>query len=533
MVSTLADGRLVEVNDAFCQTMGFEREELVGGTSLELNLWVDPTERQHFVDQMHHKGYIRIFPIKLRRKDGGVRDFLWSAEKIEVEGETCAISVLLDVTELNRARSALEKSEAQYRDLFENVNELLCVHDLRGRFIQVNRAASDILGYTRGEFLSAHVYDGIPEKYRRQFFDEYIKTIVEKKHHEGVMRVTAKSGETRFIEYRNRLVRPEDGAEPYVAGFGRDITERMRAEEEKKKLEFQLHQAQKMEAIGTLAGGIAHDFNNILAAIMGYAELALDDARYNRCSPKEIRSILQASQRARDLVKQILTFSRRSEAKLRLVDINQEISAAAGLLQRTLPKMIEIRLELAKEIAPVMGDPYQIEQILMNLGSNARDAMPEGGVLGIATSQQRVEGQICLACSTPFSGEFVVITVTDTGQGIEPEDMTKIFDPFYTTKEVGKGTGLGLSTVFGIVNSYGGHINCTSRPGEGAAFTIYLPPQKGEVARAPAGGKAGAGQGNGETVLLVDDEPHILEIGSQQLRQAGYKVLTAPAARRP
>ena len=654
VVSALEDGRFWEVNDAFCEAMGYAQEELVGRTSSELNMWVDIADRQRYLEQMQSKGFVRNFPVQFRQKDGTVRDFLWSAEKIEIEGKSCAMSVLLDVTETNRARAAIEKSEAQYRNLFENINDLVCVHDLEGRLINVNPVASDILGYTREEFLSLKLPDIIPVKYRPKFYDVYMKTIVDKGYAAGVMQMVAKSGQIHFIEYRNRLIRAENQEGPYIAGLARDITESIRAatalkeseaqfraafdnaplgmalidlerrflkvnaplcemlkysenellgisfnqfthpedrqggrdrweelksgrassnqaekryldkdgnvhwiiisnsalkdqqgrtryivshffdntryksaHEASQRLESQLRQAQKMEAIGTLAGGIAHDFNNILAAVMGYAEITLEDIEQGKGSPEAVHNILEASGRAKGLVNQILTFSRRADAELTPVDLNKEVLNASNLLKQTLPKMIDIRRELSTEIAPVMASPHQMEQILMNLGSNARDAMPDGGTLTIVTSQQRVEGVNCRACSQPFSGEYAVISVRDTGQGIKEEDLDKIFDPFFTTKEIGKGTGLGLSTVFGIVDSYGGHINCMTRLGEGTTFNIYLLPAEERIVDAESDLPEESIEGGQETVLLVDDEPLILDIGSKHLSRVGYKVVTA------
>ncbi|MCF8035052.1 MAG: PAS domain S-box protein [Desulfarculaceae bacterium] len=306
-----------------------------------------------------------------------------------------------------------------------------------------------------------------------------------------------------------------------------NIIERRRAEISRDEAESRLRQAQKMEAVGTLAGGIAHDFNNILAAIMGYAEIALDDIKEGKTNAREIESILEASNRAKRLVQRILTFSRRSDPEFKVLELNKEVVSASNLLQQTIPKMIKIRLDLSNKLDPVLGDPFQIEQILMNLATNARDAMPNGGTLSITTSQEAVKNQRCAICTELFSGNYEIITVTDTGEGMDQDTLSKIFDPFFTTKEVDKGTGLGLSTVFGVVNSHNGHITCSSEPGQGTTFRIYLPPTRSKRKGDGGDDLTGAIEGGRETILFVDDERNILDIGSRQLTGMGYRTITA------
>ena len=282
-----------------------------------------------------------------------------------------------------------------------------------------------------------------------------------------------------------------------------------------------------MEAIGTLAGGIAHNFNNILAAIQGNAEIAFDEGAHGRTNLREIENILEASDRAKSLVRRILSFSRGDQPQFKAMDINKAVIPAINLLQQTLPKMVDLHIELAERANPVSVDPYDIEQVIVNLGTNARDAMPDGGTLTVSTSQLTVENVICLVCPEPFSGDYVVITVADNGQGMSQEELERIFDPFFTTKEVDKGTGLGLSTVFGIVKSHDGHITCESEPGKGTTFQIYLPVSYAELDVLDEEAPTEKVKGGQETVLLVDDEEQILEIGAQQLSGFGYHVLTA------
>jgi two-component system cell cycle sensor histidine kinase/response regulator CckA len=230
-----------------------------------------------------------------------------------------------------------------------------------------------------------------------------------------------------------------------------------------------------MEAIGTLAGGIAHDFNNILAAITGFTELALEDHSQGLVRENRLRRILDSAERAKELVAQILTFSRRSEVVLTDLDLNREVTLAVKLLERTIPKMIGIDLQLAENLWPIRGNQGQLEQVLVNLGTNAKDAMPNGGRLVIKTENIVLDEQYCRQHAEVIPGSYVLMTVSDTGLGMDTETARQIFDPFFTTKEVGKGTGLGLSMVYGVVKSHGGYISCYSEPGVGTTFRIYLP----------------------------------------------------------
>jgi nitrogen-specific signal transduction histidine kinase/ActR/RegA family two-component response regulator len=295
---------------------------------------------------------------------------------------------------------------------------------------------------------------------------------------------------------------------------------------DRKESEKQLLHFQKMEAVGTLAGGIAHDFNNLLQAIQGYVDLLLIDRDAGDPDYRKLQQIAHAAQRGGELTRQLLTFSRKAESKKMLLDLNREVGQAVRLLQRTIPKMIDIELRLAEPLKAVEADPVQVEQIIMNLAINAKDAMPEGGRLIIGTENASLDEGYCRTHLGAKPGDYVLLTVADTGHGINRGILDRIFEPFFTTKEVGKGTGLGLAIVYGIVKSHHGYISCFSEPGEGTSFKIYLP------ARAQAAGleeqepeapvKAGT-----ETVLLVDDEDAIRDLGKQILERFGYKVLTA------
>ena len=332
-----------------------------------------------------------------------------------------------------------------------------------------------------------------------------------------------------YIEYRNRLITPGEG-EPYITGIGRNVTERILAEREIKKLNKQMLQAQKMEAVGTLAGGIAHDFNNLLQGILGYTQILLLSRDESDPDTTRLEEIEKATQRARELTQQLLAFSRKVETKPRPVDLNQEVEQVRKLLERTIPKMITMELHLEERLDVIHADPAQLEQVMMNLGVNARDAMPDGGRLVFETENLTLDEEYCETHLGARPGRYVLLSISDTGHGMNRETLEHIFEPFFTTKEVGKGTGLGLAMVYGIIKSHGGYIMCYSEPGEGTTFKIYLPVREGDQPAPETETKSVAAmpEGGSETILLVDDEGILRDIGKTILEQFGYTVLLAP-----
>ncbi|MBI4797503.1 MAG: response regulator [Desulfarculus sp.] len=315
---------------------------------------------------------------------------------------------------------------------------------------------------------------------------------------------------------------------PALLGHGIDITARKEAQAEQARLRERLEHAQRMEVVGTLAGGISHDFNNMLQAVSGYAQIMLLRAGLDQEQEKYLHSILEACRRASELVNQLLTFSRRTEPRTQAVDLNREVRQVARVLERTIPRMIGIETSLSPDLRPINADPTQIEQVLMNLGNNARDAMPQGGILRFETCNVYLDERYSARQVGVKAGHYALLKVSDTGSGIPREVLPRIFEPFFTTKALGEGTGLGLSTVYGIVKAHQGHITCYSQTGQGTIFKVYLPAAEGEVgegqALPPGPRELPGGQ---ETVLLVDDEPALLEIAREMLQQFGYWVLTA------
>ncbi|MFH1057742.1 MAG: response regulator [Pseudomonadota bacterium] len=420
------------------------------------------------------------------------------------------------------ASLSLRQSEARFRDLSENAPDIIFALDPDGRFSYVNPGMAAILGYAPAELAGRALVDLAPPDQAAP-----LRTALAAAAGGGR---TVHGVETRLVHRDGRSLRFLLGGAPHggepggpygMIGVLKDVTEQA-------QLAHQLQQAQKMEALGVLAGGIAHDFNNILSVVMGYTELAQELSGQGRPNRAELDQVLQASLRARNLVKQILTFSRKAEADLKPLDLNQAVRAALAILRRTLPKMIAIEDRLAPDAPLVRADANQIEQVLLNLANNAADAMPDGGRLVFETQAVNLDQGFSSRHGDVRPGRYVLLAVSDTGRGMDPATLDRVFDPFFTTKAVGKGTGLGLATVYGIVKGHGGQVYCYSEPGQGSSFKIFLPEAQAGPDAAAGGAEPSLRElGGSETILLVDDEQALRDLGALSLREAGYTVLTA------
>ncbi|MFH1135339.1 MAG: PAS domain S-box protein [Pseudomonadota bacterium] len=433
------------------------------------------------------------------------------------------IGTQTDITDRKNAENALLESERKFRRLFDTSPQAIALTELEnGRLVDVNDKFCEITKTTKQDVLGrTTVQLGLYSEADRKRFADELKVDGRVDGLDMDFR-DMRDGSTINALMFASMLRLQD--KWHILTVFHDITAA-------KRLEAQLQQAQKMEAVGTLAGGVAHDFNNLLQAINGYTQIMLMEKEPADPDYSNLSAIQQAGSRAAQLVRQLLVFSRKVEIERRSVDINQEVEQAVRLLARTIPKMIAIEFRAGTELWGVKADPIQIESVLLNLGCNAADAMPDGGNLLIETDNVTLDEE-----SAPFSqgtppGRYVLITVSDDGQGIDREVLPHIFEPFFTTKGVGKGTGLGLASVYGIIKGHGGAINCYSEPGMGATFRLYLP--------ALDDGDGGAGhhqalvlekpaiRGGGETILVVDDEDGVRGFASMALERVGYAVITA------
>ena len=388
------------------------------------------------------------------------------------------IGVMVDITDRKSMERALRESEERYRAIFNNAAVGIVVTDRYGKFINANPAALKTLGYTPQEFESASFSDIThPDdvEISRNNFGALIRGEIDSYRIEK--RYIRKDGEIAWVDLSVSPILDEKGVCVATFGMTVDITERKRAEQERKSLREQLLQAQKMEAIGTLAGGIAHDFNNMLTIILGYSELIQSETDEQDPRSADLAKIVQTAKNGADLVQRLLTFSRKADIESGPLELNAEIERTRKLLERTLPKMIDIRLNLEAKLALIKADPIQIDQVLMNLAINARDAMPDGGKLIIETKNVTLDEDYCSTHMGVIPGKYVMLSISDTGHGMDELTRARIFEPFFTTKDrdSAKGTGLGLAVVHGIVEQHSGHIICESEPDKGSTFRIYFP----------------------------------------------------------
>ncbi|MFZ0285069.1 MAG: ATP-binding protein, partial [Terriglobales bacterium] len=419
-----------------------------------------------------------------------------------------------------RQNRTSEEMLRKLRHSVEQSPDLVMITNNAGVLEYVNPAFEKLTGYASAEVIGQTLGILKSDQQSGELYEEMWNTVLSGKVFNGTVINRKKNGETFVIEKAITPLRNRQGGITHFISTGRDITDQ-------KKLESQLQQAQKMDAIGLLAGGVAHDFNNLLLVISAYAELLLDSLEAESPSRKKVDEIITATRRAADLTRQLLAFGRKQVQSLRVLDLNTVVGEISRMLPRLIGEDIQMVFIPGQDLVNVKADPAQIEQVLMNLATNARDAMPRGGKLTIETSNVYLDHAYVQEHLIVPMGEYAMLAVSDSGEGIAAEHLNHIFEPFYTTKEAGKGTGLGLATAYGIVKQSGGFIWVYSEPGHGTTFKIYLPrvmrPVKMEGPRQIVQSSP-RGQ---ETVLLVEDEAAVLASTCEFLVQCGYTVVTA------
>ena len=515
-----AKGLHTYANAAFAQMMGHENaESIVGREWKEIYAPQDVKRVEGEIRESLKKSGKWYGPLNVHRRDGSAVPMELTITTLPDGGVVC---VSRDMTAKREAENARAQAEAKYRMLVEQVAAISYIAELgvHGEWLYVSPQVETMFGFSAEEWLmdsrawTKHVH---PEDHK----------IVEAAE-EASQRGERFQAEYRVIRKDGRLIWVSDtavvvegsGSHPLMEGIIVDITER-------KQLETQLQQARRMEAIGRLAGGIAHDFNNLLTIIKGYTELALHRPKISPELQADVERIEDASERASTLVRQLLAFSRRQVLQPRLVDLNSIVLGLDKLLRRLMDEEIQMSTVPGKNIGTIKADPAQMEQVIMNLVVNARDAMPKGGRLTVETANVDLDAAYASDHVTVKPGRYVMLAVSDTGTGMSPETVAHIFEPFYTTKESGRGTGLGLSTVYGIVKQSGGYVWVYSEAGRGSSFKVYLPrveeaPETLQAAVVPSGEQKGS-----ETILLVEDQSQVRELARMTLSQKGYTVLAA------
>lgn len=516
-------GNYTWVNEAAARTLGYSREEI-----LKLN-YKDIVESAYVpltTENLRKKVENGLestgpYEIPIRAKDGRRLWLEITSRIIKRDGKPIGVhGMARDVTDRRVAQEALSESERFLSSVFACIQDGLSILDKDMRIIRVNPTVKR--WYPHGEpFIGRkchEAYHGLPHPCDAC---PSLTTLKTGQSSYGVVPKRGATGEvTGWLDlYSFPLIGESPGELKGVIQYIRDITEQ-------KRLEEQLRQAAKMEAIGTLAGGLAHDFNNLLQIVLGYADLLLLGKVKEGQDYQRAAAIRAAAKRGSDLVRRILTFSRRVETKLQPISMNSELGQIKDLLRSSIPKMIDIKLHLADDLHTINADPTQIEQIVLNLAVNATHAMPEGGKLILETRNVQLDEEYCRSRLETKPGPYVLLMVSDTGHGMDEDILDRIFEPFFTTKKPGEGTGLGLSIVFGIVKSHGGHITCHSRPGMGTSFRIYFPAVETRIEFDPETTLPMPAFGT-ETLLLVDDEESIRNLGQELLGEVGYRVITA------
>ena len=455
--------------------------------------------------------------LAIRAVRKGAQDYLI---KGQMDGNLL-VRAIRYATERKRTEEALKESEDIFNSFMEHSPIYVFFKDENARPIRLSRNYEQMLGRPVHELLGKTMDELFPSELAKGMVEDDLRILRDGKPFEVVEELNGRIFET------TKFPIVKQGKPSLLAGFTIDITERKHAAEEMANLQEQLRQSQKMEAIGCLAGGIAHDFNNLLTVIKGYGQLSLLGLKEDSPLRGNIEEINRATDRSADLIRQLLIFSRRQVMEMRVLDLNILLQNLDKMLRRVIGEDIELVTLLAEDLGRVKTDPGQIEQVILNLAVNARDAMPSGGKLTIETANVELDGAYARRHVAVTPGRYVMLAVSDTGVGMTPEVRDRVFEPFFTTKEKGKGTGLGLSTVYGIVKQSEGNIWIYSEPGHGTIFKIYLPQAEGlleEVKEKVVGEELPRGS---ETVLVVEDEQEVRKLAVRILRGQGYKVLEA------
>ena len=519
LILDVETGRIDEVNPFLMELLGFSRDEMVGKTVGELSPFKDVLSNQTMLERLQAVGYVRYEDLPLQTRDGRKIAVEFVCNVYQVGDQRVIQCNIRDITERKRTEAALQSSEKRFNALFDQMAVGVALADIAtGRFVQVNRRYCEIAGYSREE-MDQLTFAAITHPKDIDYDLEMVRRM--------------KAGTIREYTHEKRHVR-KDHSEIWVSltvsamwAQGetpdmsiivvQDITGR-------KQLEEQVLQAQKMEAVGTLAGGIAHDFNNILAAIIGYTEISLRTLAGNTKVREHLAAVLIATNRATHLVRQILTFSRQQSSVRKPVLLGPVVAECIALLRATIPVSIEFDTSLAPDAPAVLADTAQIHQILMNLGTNAWHAMKDRpGRLQVKLEQCEVDEAHAARQSRLRPGIYARVSIGDTGCGMDQATLLRIFEPFFTTKSPGEGTGLGLAVVHGIMDNHDGAVTVHSNPGQGTVFHLYFP----KIARAdtpPVFPVEPVPRGHGERILVVDDESMLVQLTETVLIELGYEV---------
>ncbi|MDQ3746378.1 MAG: PAS domain S-box protein, partial [Acidobacteriota bacterium] len=514
------DGTLLTANSALARLLGYDSTEELLLRNLAEDVYYRKEDREELIARYEPDGAAADLELLWKRRDGSPVWVHLNFRAVKDEGgRTLHFEGFVhDVTERRRAEEALRESEGRYKGLIDSAFDGVVIHR-DGVIRDANRAYAEMFGYGVEEFVGLDILELTPPEQRDLVLSKF-KDAGRTYEAQGL-----KKDGTRIDIEVSPTECVYEGWPARMAAV-RDITERKQTEEALRKSEEQLRQSQKLEAVGQLAGGVAHDFNNLLTVITGYSDILL--RRFGQGDPArpKVEEIKKAAGRAASLTRQLLAFSRRQTLQPKVLDLNVLVADVSKMLRRLIGEDVEMVLALGTKAGLVKADPGQIEQVLMNLAVNARDAMPRGGKLTVETKSVYLDEGYARHHIAVNPGPYVMLAVSDTGTGMDAETQARAFEPFFTTKEVGKGTGLGLSTVYGIVKQSGGYVWVYSEVGHGTTFKIYLP-TVGEVAGAEEPAALPDVPGGSETVLLVEDEEMVRDLSREILEEGGYTVIVA------
>lgn len=529
VVLDVSKGVFIDCNGNAASLFGYSREQLLQKGPWELS-------PPHQLDGHTSAGAAMVWVE--RALAGEVPSYEWVHRNAKGEDIPCEVHLvrlpsperqlvrgsIVNITERKRAEAALRESEARYRGLVNNATYGIYWVTSEGKILHANPALVRMLGYdSEVELLDLASSETLyrDPMIREKFLAEYRIT----GRAEGRVEWKRKNGKIITVDLHGRRISDLDSEKDCIEVVVEDVTERL-------ALEKQLAQSQKFEAIGQLAGGISHDFNNMIGAILGWADLGMEETEVSSRLHRHFEKVRQQAERAASLTRQLLAFARRQILEPRNIDLNQSISETLSLLEKVIGSNIEIKTRLARDLPVARADPTQIEQVVMNLCINARDAMPEGGALLIETAKAVFDEQHCAVLPSARPGHYCMICITDTGTGMDAATLDRIFEPFFTTKEMGKGTGLGLATVYGIIRQHGGFTHVYSEVGVGTTFRVYLPMSPSAVARHAKEEERAPVRGGSETILVAEDHEGLREIARETLTQHGYRVLMVPDGER-
>ncbi|OGJ91381.1 MAG: hypothetical protein A2268_07955 [Candidatus Raymondbacteria bacterium RifOxyA12_full_50_37] len=512
-------GVIVDVNPFLIEILGYSKEYFLGKTVWELGFLKDIIANQDNFLKLQQQEYIRYEHLPLKTADGRCVDVEFVSNVYLVDNKKVIQCNIRDITARRRAEIERERLAAA----IAQAGEMVVITDSTAAIQYVNPAFERITGYTREEAVGQNpriLRSGMQDNV---FYRKLWEAISNGRTWEGRFVNKKKNGDHYTEEANISPVRDAIGNIVSYVAVKRDITKEI-------SMESQLRQSQKMEAIGQLAGGVAHDINNVLTAIHGYSSLALGRLKEDSPLKHDLEQIALNANRAADIIRQLLLFSRKQPMEFRAFDLNKTVTSLLKMLERIIGEDVRVKTELPQDLKPVSGDAGTIEQVIMNLAVNARDAMPSGGTITISTANENVGVEYCHTHTFARTGLFVCMAIADTGTGIVPQNLEHIFEPFFTTKKDGKGTGLGLSVVYGIVKQHNGWITVDSQEGKGTAFKVYFPAsgENIEPRRVPDKAKrAKELKGRGELVLVIEDQTDVRELAVQVLETSGYMVITA------